>query len=319
MAYNGLIGTGTSRTGSISYNGDYDTFNTTFIAGLTYSVAAKGASSGSGSLVDPNISLYSGSTRLMYNDDINPPNDSTPGTNRDGQITFKIAAGGTGTYTLAVGETGNNAIGSYTLTVSAGYASNANDSVTGTSANDAIHGMAGDDVIYGLGGNDNLIGGAGNDTLLGGDLGDVLQGQAGADALRGQAGNDILFGGLGADNLYCGTGADTFRFLSHAESNNTNGVDVIAGADGAIAFEGVGVTGGDVLDLRGIDANLTLACDQAFVWSASRAAGTIALSEVNGNTVINGHVNNDGVADFTLVIADGAITANQYSGDEFLL
>ena len=49
MAYNGLIGTGTSRTGSISYNGDYDTFNTTFIAGLTYSVAAKGASSGSGS------------------------------------------------------------------------------------------------------------------------------------------------------------------------------------------------------------------------------------------------------------------------------
>ena len=58
----------------------------------------------------------------MYNDDINPPNDSTPGTNRDGQITFKIAAGGTGTYTLGVGETGNNAIGSYTLTVSAGYA-----------------------------------------------------------------------------------------------------------------------------------------------------------------------------------------------------
>ena len=94
---------------------------------------------------------------------------------------------------------------------------------------------------------------------------------------------------------------------------------MIAGADGAIAFEGVGVTGGDVLDLRGIDANLTLAGDQAFVWSASRAAGTIALSEVNGNTVINGHVNNDGVADFTLVIADGAITANQYSGDEFLL
>lgn len=318
MAYNGLIGTGTSRTGSISYNGDYDTFNTTFIAGLTYSVAAKGASSGSGSLVDPNIALYQGSYTtgekpLLFDDDI------VDGVNRDGQITFKIAAGGTGTYALGVGEQGGNAIGSYTLTVSAGYASNANDSVTGTSANDAIHGMAGDDVIYGLGGNDNLIGGAGNDTLLGGDLGDVLQGQAGADALRGQAGNDILFGGLGADNLYGGTGADTFRFLSHAESNNTNGVDVIAGADGAIAFEGVGVTGGDVLDLRGIDANLTLAGDQAFVWSASRAAGTIALSEVNGNTVINGHVNNDGVADFTLVIADGAITANQYSADEFLL
>ena len=132
MAYDGRIETGTSRTGVISYNGEYDSFNTTFIAGLTYSVAAKGASSGSGSLADPNIALYSGNTRLLFNDDVNPPNDSTPGTNRDGQLTFTIGAGGTGVYSLVVGEQGNNATGSYTLTVSAGYASNAADSVTGT-------------------------------------------------------------------------------------------------------------------------------------------------------------------------------------------
>ena len=114
-------------------------------------------------------------------------------------VPIKIGAGGTSTYTLVVGEQGDNATGSYALTVSAGYASNANDRVNGTSANDAINGMAGNDTIIGAGGNDNLIGGAGNDALVGGVGADVLQGQAGNDVLRGQAGNDVLFGSTGAD------------------------------------------------------------------------------------------------------------------------
>ena len=314
MAYLGRIETGTSKTGAISPVGDFDTYNTTFIAGLTYSASAKGASSHSGSLVDPNIALYDASgTRLLFNDDV------TPGSSRDGQITFTIGAGGTAVYTLGVGEQGNNATGSYTLTVSAGYASNNADSVTGTNANDAIHGMAGNDILYGMGGNDNLIGGTGNDTLLGGDLGDVLQGQAGNDMLRGQSGNDILYGALGADTLVGGAGADTFRFLSNSDSNSRFGVDVITGGDGAVAFEGVGLRGGDVIDLHGIDANLTIAGNQDFVFSASRAAGTCSLSEVNGETVLNAHLNNDGVADLTIRIADGAISAYDYTSDEFIL
>ena len=314
MAYLGRIETGTSKTGWISPVGDYDTFNTTLIAGLTYSVAAKGTSSNSGTLADPNVALYNSSgTRLMFNDDVQP------GVNRDAQITFKIGAGGTGTYTLGVGEQGNNATGSYTLTVSAGYATNANDSVTGTASNDAIHGMDGNDAIFGMGGNDNLIGGLGHDHLVGGAGADVLQGQAGADVLRGQAGNDVLFGGVGADDLYGGTGADRFVFTSHSDSNATYGVDVIAAADGAIAFEGVGVSGGDRIDLSGIDANLNVAGNQAFVFSASAAAGTLVLREVNGNTVLEGHVNGDRAVDFQLIIADGGITAYQYSADEFLL
>ena len=68
------------------------------------------------------------------------------------------------------------------------------------------------------------------------------------------------------------------------------------------------LVGGDVLDLRGMDANLLVAGNQDFVFSTSRAAGTVALSESGGNTVLSGHVNNDGVADFTLVIADGAMS-----------
>ena len=81
----------------------------------------------------------------------------------------------------------------------------------------------------------------------------------------------------------------------------------------------VGVVGGDVLDLRGMDANLLVAGNQDFVFSTSRAAGTVALSESGGNTVLSGHVNNDGVADFTIVIADGSISAYDYSANEFLL
>lgn len=311
MAYIGRIDTGTSVKGSISPMGDYDTYNSTFISGLTYSVAAKGAYSGNGSLADPNISVFDGSgNRLLYNDDI------TQGVNRDAQITFK--AGQTGGLTLGVGETGNNATGSYTLTVSAGYASNGNDRVTGTAFGDAVNGMDGNDVIDGAGGADQLFGGGGGDTLLGGAGGDRLFGQAGADQLRGQAGNDLLVGGLGPDQLVGGAGADRFVFNSHTESP-ANGRDMIIGGDGAIAFEGVGVRGGDVIDLRGIDANLNLAGNQAFVWSASGAAGTLSLSEQNGNTILTGHVNNDRVADFQLVIVDGGIAATQYSADEFLL
>lgn len=314
MAYNGRIETGTSRSGIISPLGDYDTYSTTFISGLTYTVTAKGASSGNGSLVDPNLALFDAAgNRVLFNDDV------SPGFNRDAQLTFVINPGNTGPFTLGVGEQGNNATGSYVLTVSAGYATNAANTVTGTSSNDAIHGMAGNDLVRGAGGNDNLIGGTGNDTLVGGIGADVLQGQAGADVLRGQAGNDVLYGAVGADDLYGGAGADRFVFLSHNDSNATFGLDVIAAGDGATSFQGIGIAGGDRIDLSGIDANLNFAGNQAFVFSASRAAGTVVLSEQGTNTVLWGHVNNDGVADFQLIIADGGIQATQYSSDEFIL
>lgn len=305
MAYNGRIETGTSRTGAISPIGEYDSFNTTFIAGLTYTVAAKGASSGSGTLGDPNLALYDSSgNRLMFNDDV------SPGVNRDAELTFRIGPGYTANYTLIVGEQGNNAAGSYRLAVSAGYATNAADKVNGSGANDAIHGMAGNDTIWGVGGHDNLIGGTGYDQLMGGPGGDVL---------RGQAGNDVLYGGVGADDLYGGAGADRFLFNSHTHSNASAGIDVIGAADGATSFQGIGIVGGDRIDLRGMDANLSATGNQDFVFSASRAAGTVVLTEQGSNTVLLGHVNNDQVADFRLLIADGGVRATQYSQDEFLL
>ena len=59
----------------------------------------------------------------------------------------------------------------------------------------------------------------------------------------------------------------------------------------------MGTTGCDRIDLSGIDANLNYGGNQAFAFSTSRAAGTVALSEQGTNTILSGHVNNDGVAD----------------------
>ena len=94
---------------------------------------------------------------------------------------------------------------------------------------------------------------------------------------------------------------------------------MIAAGDGATAFQGIGVRGGDVIDLSGIDANVNYAGNQTFGFSTSRAAGTVYLSESNGNTVMYGHVNNDRVADFQLVIQDGSVRAYDYRADEFVL
>lgn len=306
------LNTGYSTTGAISYRGETDTYHTTFIDGLTYSVKVSGAYSGGGTLADPNLGLYSSSgARLLFNDDI------VDGVNRDSQLTFKINQ--TGNYDMVVGEQGNNATGSYSITISAGYASNNADTVYGTAYNDAINGMGGNDLLSGGNGVDRLWGGQGNDQLLGGAQNDVLFGQEGNDILRGGTGNDVLNGGVGADRLIGGSGADRFVFNSVAESSRA-APDTIAAGDGAVAMQGVGVVGGDVIDLSGIDANANVSGNQTFQWSTSHAAGTLSLVEQNGTTVIQGHVNNDGVADFTLKIADGAgITAYNYTGDEFIL
>lgn len=311
MAYS--IDTGKSYAGRISSLGEVDAYNTTFIKGLTYSVSVNGAASGGGTLADPNLGLYNLSgTRLLFNDDV------APGTNRDAQLVFTVSS--TGVYQLRAGEMGNNATGTYTLDVSAGLASRFNDSVTGTSAADAINGLGGNDYLNGAGGNDQLIGGGGADSLLGAAGNDRLFGNDGNDLLRGGNGADMLMGGTGADRLMGGVGADVFVFTATNQSNSANGIDRVVSGDDAAAIQGIGVAGGDVIDLSGIDANVNRSGNQAFVWDSSRAAGTIALYEENGNTVLRGHTNGDGIADFTLIIQDGAVTAQRYiTGDEFIL
>lgn len=304
------IYTGYQFRNAIDRLGDTDSYVTTLIDGLTYAAGVSGADSGGGTLGDPNLTLTdSAGNVLLTNDDVS-------GTSRDSQLVF--TAGTTGNFNLIVGEQGNNATGSYTLSLTRGFASNNNDQVGGTSYGDAIDGMGGNDLLNGWGGNDALYGANGDDTLIGAAGNDRLIGGYGNDVLRGGAGNDWLTGNGNADRLIGGTSADVFDF--NFTSDSIGGVDVIAAGDGAAAFQGVGVAGGDVIDLRDIDANVNVGGNQAFTWSLSKAAGTVHLANSYGNTVLYAYTDNDVAHEFAVIIADGAgVRAADYATNDFLL
>jgi len=120
----------------------------------------------------------------------------------------------------------------------AGKASCASPTITGTAGDDVLVGTAAGDVIVSYGGNDRifsgggkdlvcagkgrdlvvggpggdtLIGGGGADTLKGKGGGDLLKGKNGRDRLRGNAGNDVLIGGKKRDNCKGGAGRDILK------------------------------------------------------------------------------------------------------------
>jgi Ca2+-binding RTX toxin-like protein len=116
------------------------------------------------------------------------------------------------------------------------------------------------------------IDGTGNglaNTLTGNGAANVLNGLGGADALKGGAGADTLQGGTGRDLLTGGTGNDLFVFHS-GDSSATHTV-----SDRILDF-----ATGDKVDLHAIDANTTLANDQAFsfIGSAAFSAAVMVIS-----------------------------------------
>ncbi len=167
------------------------------------------------------------------------------------------------------------------------------DTLIGTDRNDNIYGYAGNDVIYGGAGSDNLFGNAGDDTLHGGD------------------GDDLIVGGHGAgsDQLHGGAGADIFHYYTHNDSTT-------AALDTIHDFE----SGLDTIKLEPIDANSTnntggqgrknISNDEfSYVTKTSGfAPGDLTLTysyDGAGNvtqTILNGYVNNDDVADLTIII-----------------
>ncbi|MRX52030.1 DUF4082 domain-containing protein [Paracoccus sp. S-4012] len=171
-----------------------------------------------------------------------------------------------------------------------------------------IEGTTGGDTLRGTDGEDVILGGAGNDWIFG---------SGGADVLRGQDGNDALRGGQGSDVLIGGKGSDVFLFRSIAESNAAN-PDVIRAGDGAIAFEGAGVAGGDVIDLSRLDADPSQSGVQAFIFG-SKDKGGLWLTDVDGRTLVSGNVNDDSAAEFQLWIEDGNLAASAYVASDFIL
>ncbi|HEU0098611.1 MAG TPA: calcium-binding protein [Allosphingosinicella sp.] len=147
---------------------------------------------------------------------------------------------------------------------------------TGNSEGNILIGRGGADIFLGLGGADELRGGTGDDVLHGG------------------AGDDLLIGGSGVDLLNGGSGGDLFRF---AEGDSATG----NGADGISDF----VNYVDKVDLQGIDANQGVAGDQAFTFIGTAAfsgtAGELRYGMVGSDTVLQGDMTGDGVADFEIV------------------
>lgn len=132
---------------------------------------------------------------------------------------------------------------------------------------------------------ENAIGGSARDYLFGNEV---------ANSLSGNGGNDVLDGYLGDDIYTGGAGADEFR------------VSEIGGNEKITDF----VTGVDKIRLSEIDANTTVAGNQAFTFignaAFSNTAGQLRTYTQGGDNYLAGDVNGDGVADFTINLGSGA-------------
>jgi Ca2+-binding RTX toxin-like protein len=171
------------------------------------------------------------------------------------------------------------------------------DVVYGEDGDDVLHGGSDNDAPIRDDGNDRLFGGAGDDDIDGGFLNDTIKGGTGDDTLRGGDGNDTNFGGTSFDTMNGGLGQDTFVFESNSE------IGTVAGARDVIDDF---VSGEDIIDLAGVDANTVLAGNQAFVFigagNFTGVAGQLRYSAVDG--LLQGDTNGDAVADFSLELAN---------------
>lgn len=170
----------------------------------------------------------------------------------------------------------------------------ADNVLTGLGGDDTLQGGAGSDTLRGGDGNDQLRGDDGNDALFGGAGIDQLLGAEGNDTLHGDAGGDVLEGGAGNDLLTGGAGADTFRF--RADSALGHDVDRIADF----------VSGLDRIDLKAIDAIAGTGANEAFTYIAGQSfhakAGELRFEKTAAGLRLEGDVNGDGVADFSILL-----------------
>ena len=145
------------------------------------------------------------------------------------------------------------------------------------------------------------------DTLSGTHGTEFLAGGGGSDVLSGLGGADTLVGGAGADTLTGGDGADHFVFVA--------GDSTLADTD-----QIVDLAAGDRIDLSGLDADLAMAGDQAFVWigaaSFTNVAGQLRFEvPVSGPRQLLGDVDGDGAADFQVLLMN---THSLHAADIFL-
>ncbi len=161
---------------------------------------------------------------------------------------------------------------------------------------------------------ENVVGGAGADTITGSSGANVLNGGNGADTLLGMGGADTLLGGAGADRLTGGAGRDV---MTGGADNDTFIFAAVSEMSTAVASRDV-ITdftpGVDKFDFAAIDANTTVAGDQAFSFLATQGAAFTGVrgqirwvqenptGTANDKTIVIGDLNGDRTADFHVEI-----------------
>ena len=205
-----------------------------------------------------------------------------------------IVQGGAGDDQIDLGngdDTGGGGQGDDTLAGGAGA-----DSLDGNAGADSLQGDSENDTLNGGEGNDTLSGGSQNDRLTGGGGDDLLDGGTERDTMFGNGGSDTLVGGQSFDTMTGGQGSDVFVFALGVH------IGTALGARDVILDFRAGI---DVVDLTDIDANTTLAANQAFAFIGAGAftsvAGQLRYSAVDG--LLQGDADGNGVADFSLDLA----------------
>jgi hypothetical protein len=210
--------------------------------------------------------------------------------------TYEASASGTGVLiNLGAADQDLSAVFAGAAAVLANTAQG--DEVAGAGLTDSIfnfenaNGGSAGDTIYGSNAINRIDGGDGNDFVFG---------FGGNDVLLGGAADDVLAGGPGKDLLTGGTGTDTFAFLAIGDSGATATTrDVIAD------FE----DGTDVISFSEIDANTTVAGNDAFDFIGtnvefSGVAGELRAYWTASGQIIEGDINGDATADFSIKVTD---------------